>query len=198
MKQALTVLAGAAAVMAFTTRAAPQAAVTVRNAGTTGAPADHRSTSVGQDAFAEDREAIKAVMREFQESIRTHDLARMQSLFVNGKIVWVGAGHPESYRFYARSLPKMKQVDQVGAFQFLGDTSFARVPMEEQFFRPTIDTDGQVALASFDYLFRFNGAVSNWGREYWQLAKDGTSWKILHLLYSYNAIEVKPLPATYR
>jgi hypothetical protein len=40
--------------------------------------------------------------------------------------------------------------------------------------------------------------VSNWGREYWQLAKDGTSWKILHLLYSYNAIEVKPLPATYR
>lgn len=183
MRTRLLLLAGAAAATAVAGASPARRAIA--------APAP-------QDAFAEDREAIKAVMREFQESIRTHDLPRLRSLFWNGNIVWVSSGHPESYRFYARQLPSMKQVEQAGAYQYLGDTAFARVPMEEQFFRPTIDTDGQVALASFDYAFKFDGTVSNWGREYWQLAKVGTSWKILHLLYSYNATEVRPVPPTHR
>jgi hypothetical protein len=150
------------------------------------------------DPFSRDKESIKALMKSFQESIRTRNGAQMRKLFWNENIVWVGAGHPESHRFYQTLDPNIQQVEQGGAYQFLDDPIYQGIALEEVFFEPTIDTDGQVALASFNYVFKVNGAASNWGREYWQLAKVGSDWKILHLLYSYNAVEVKSVPPSLR
>jgi hypothetical protein len=43
-----------------------------------------------------------------------------------------------------------------------------------------------------------NGEASDGGREYWQLATVAPDWKIVHLLYSYNAVEVKPVPESFK
>ena len=40
---------------------------------------------------------------------------------------------------------------------------------EEEFANVKIDTDGEVASVSFDYVFLANGIKSNWGKELWQL-----------------------------
>ena len=122
----------------------------------------------------------------------------MPSGCLDENIVWVGAGHPDSFRFYQGQAPTLRQVQQGGAYELLGSAAFASRTLEELFFCPAIDTDGQVALASFDYVFKVDGAASNWGREYWQLAKAGPDWKIVHLMYSYNAVEVKPVPESFK
>ncbi len=161
-------------------------------------PSSGQATSCVDDSFREDKDAILAIMEDFQDAIRNQDAARMGSLFLDGNIVWVGAGHPESHQFYRGQDPTLRQVQQGGAYQLLGSPGFASQALEEVFFRPTIDTDGQVGLASFDYVFKVNGEASNWGREYWQLAKVGPDWKIVHLMYSYNAVEVKPVPESFK
>jgi ketosteroid isomerase-like protein len=161
-------------------------------------PTSNQTTPCGDDPYREDKDAILALMEDFQDAIRNQDPERMSSLFLDGNIVWVGAGHPESHRFYQGQDPTLRQVQQGGAYQLLGSPGFASQTLEEVFFRPTIDTDGQVGLASFDYVFKVNGEASNWGREYWQLAKVGPDWKIVHLIYSYHAVEVKPVPESFK
>ncbi len=173
-------------------RASEPAAGTRPNEGTDGC-----ATSDPADPFAADKAAILDVMTAFRQSIVEHDLEAMRGLFWNGQIVWVGAGHPDSWAYYQTLNPSIEQVQQGGAYQYLGNPSY-RNELEERFLCPTIDTDGQVATVLFDYVFLTDGAASNWGRESWQMVEVGAEWKILHLLYSYNAVEVAPVPDTLR
>jgi hypothetical protein len=40
--------------------------------------------------------------------------------------------------------------------------------------------------------------TTNWGAESWQLVKINNSWKIYNLMYTFNFLNVKPLPKSMK
>lgn len=55
---------------------------------------------------------------------------------------------------------------------------------EERISKLVIDTDGEIASASFDYAYVSDGKVTNWGREKWLLVRTEAGWKIFSVVYT--------------
>ncbi len=86
-------------------------------------------------------------------------------------------------------------VEDEGAYELLDDPRLAEIAIEERFYDPVIRTDGQIATVTFDYDFRAQGQIQNWGQESWQMVKTEAGWKILHLLFSVNLQLITPAPS---
>ncbi|MBP7081625.1 MAG: hypothetical protein KBA96_10970 [Rhodocyclaceae bacterium] len=54
----------------------------------------------------------------------------------------------------------------------------------ETFSGVQIDTDGEVASVSFDYVYLSNDTISNSGREKWLLVRTEQGWKIISVVYT--------------
>lgn len=146
----------------------------------------------------DDRAAILDVVKQFETAIQTKDSIKLKSLFFDKNIIWISVAHPESYSFVKQYDPKIKQIEQRGAYELLSDPQLKNVALAEVFLNPVIHSDGQVATATFDYAFKMNGQFTNWGKEGWHLVKENGNWKILHLVYSYNFVQVKPVPDLFK
>ena len=55
---------------------------------------------------------------------------------------------------------------------------------EEQIANLKVDTDGEIATASFDYAYLSDGKLSNWGKEQWLLVRTEQGWKIFSVVYT--------------
>jgi hypothetical protein len=66
----------------------------------------------------------------------------------------------------------------------------SKVTEEERFTNLRVDTDGEVASASFDYEYLAGGKQTNWGRELWLLVRTEQGWKIYSVIYTIR----DPLP----
>lgn len=65
---------------------------------------------------------------------------------------------------------------------------------EEKFYNVAIDHDHHFAKISFDYSFSLDGAIQNWGKEYWTLLKVGDGWKITSVLWTTNFQNIEQSP----
>lgn len=135
----------------------------------------------------QDTRAIEQLITQFKAALAAKDAAALTALFHEGRVVWLASGHPESRTFVAKRTGKPVPVIQnEGAIGLLDQARAANIAIEERFYSPTINSDGQIATLTFDYDFRANGAIQNWGRESWQLVKTDAGWRIVHLLFSYT------------
>lgn len=179
-----TTLAAAGALLA-TLSLAPMA-----SAQATDAPA-----TAGAEAHAEDHAAIHAVIHAFEEALKAKDKAAMQHLFYDDEVIWRSTLHPASHQAYETATGQTRPiVRNQGAYEMLDNPGLAAVAFEERFYNPRIFTDGQIASVYFQYDFRFNGAIQNWGDESWQMVKTPEGWKILALLFSANIQALFPAP----
>lgn len=55
---------------------------------------------------------------------------------------------------------------------------------EEEILDLTVDTDGEIATAAFNYRYLSAGALENFGREQWQLVRTEQGWKIFSVTYT--------------
>lgn len=146
---------------------------------------------------ASDSVAIRSVMKAFDNAIQNKDLPALTALFYDGKIVWRSTGFPQSRDFAAKISGKpVPEVEDQGAHELITDPRVQKLHLRETFGQPTIVTDGQLATVTFDYDFRVNDSVQNWGSESWQMAKTANGWKIVHLLFSYNVEQVQSMSLT--
>lgn len=146
-------------------------------------------------APSSDKQAIEEVITKFKAALVAKDKKGMAALFYNEKVVWLTSAHPATREALARMQGKPTPiVEEQGAYQFLDDPRIASIAIEERFYHPQILTDGQIATVVFDYDFRAQGAIQNWGQETWQMVKTETGWRILNLLFSANVQMVTPAP----
>lgn len=151
--------------------------------------------AAAQEATTEDRTAIEAVRTEFARAIEAKDLPAMQALFYDGQIEWRGALHPPTREAVGKMTGAPQPVvDKTGAHLFLNDPQFANIHLREGFGPMNIDTDGQLASATFNYAFYANDKLLNWGRENWQMVKTPEGWRILNLLFTATLTQVAPMP----
>jgi hypothetical protein len=62
---------------------------------------------------------------------------------------------------------------------------------EERFSNIQIDTDGEVASVSFDYVYLSDGRATNDGREKWLLVRTEQGWKITSVVYTIRLPEAR-------
>lgn len=139
--------------------------------------------------------AIRALMQQFDQAIQKKDLGALRDLFFEGRIVWRSTAHPSSRAMLERAGGRtVKAVEEQGAYEMLQDPRTASLAFRETFGEPAIVTDGQMASVTFNYDFRINDRIQNWGLENWQLAKVDNQWKIVSLLFSVRlqALEAAP------
>lgn len=79
---------------------------------------------------------------------------------------------------------KARQIPGNNFVSLIDEAVAAAEPREETFANVRIDTDGDIASASFDYAFIANGQTTNWGKEMWQLVRTEAGWKIFSVVYS--------------
>ncbi len=143
-----------------------------------------------------DEAAIHDVIDRFKAALVAKDKPGMANLFHEGNVVWLSSGHPSSRDAMARMTGEPAQiVEDEGAYELLDDPRLAEIAIEERFYDPVIRTDGQIATVTFDYDFRAQGQIQNWGQESWQMVKTEAGWKILHLLFSVNLQLITPAPS---
>lgn len=141
---------------------------------------------------------IHNLINEFKSAIKNKDSVALTNLFYDKKITWISVAHDKSFEYGKRLDPNSKEIQQSGAFELLNDPQLKGIGLEEKFYNINIFTDGKLATVVFDYKFLMGSTTTNWGAESWQLVKINNSWKIYNLMYTFNFLNVKPLPKSMK
>jgi hypothetical protein len=79
---------------------------------------------------------------------------------------------------------KARRIPANNFIALIDSVAASKVAEEEQISNVSIDTDGEVASASFDYAYFSDGRATNWGREHWELVRTEQGWKIYSVVYT--------------
>ncbi|SDF91459.1 Putative lumazine-binding [Pedobacter terrae] len=137
--------------------------------------------------FAAEKKEIQCVVSQFKESIIKKDSATFNGLFHENPVVWIGV-------VKNRSQQKRLEGNSANRKNYFKDTyqNFFHYIMEkggkeEKFEKIRIINDDVIASVSFNYSFREENTITNWGSEYWHLIKAEGKWKIVSIVYSYES-----------
>lgn len=130
------------------------------------------STSALANNTSPDIADIQRVMDNFHEAVVSHDGARLSALFIPEGSTWLNV---------LKSPAKVR----VGSYQdFAKFVSTTKSALNPQHSHIKIHTDGTIASAYFDFVFKIDGKVENTGSETWQLVKGPDGWRIAAITYS--------------
>jgi hypothetical protein len=148
-------------------------------------------TSVPRSHGAEtDVVAVKQVVESFRVAILKKDKPAYMDLFFSSKpeeIGWQAVVEDARLEVIRRDRPQAIKARRIPTNNFVGliDSVVAsKTTEEEQISALSVDTDGEVASASFDYVYLSDGRATNWGREQWQLVRTERGWKIYSVVYT--------------
>jgi len=145
-------------------------------------------------AFAQTKDeiAIRTMMDDFMNCIKTRDEAKFVSLFQD-PVIWTGVYTDRTFKKVVTEYPdeKIYFTDNYKAFI----KSFKDNKSEEKFDNVKIIQDGSIASANFDYSFWHDDKMLNWGKEIWTLMKTDGKWKITSVSFSMDLTKYYPQPS---
>jgi len=139
---------------------------------------------------AADIAALQQVVQAFQTAIIDKDKARFLGLFFSDRpeqVTWQAVVDDASLATIQKTRPqaiKARYRPDNHVVAFIDGVVASPVREEETFSDVRIDTDGEVASVSFDYVYRSDGKASNSGREKWLLVRTEQGWKITAVVYT--------------
>lgn len=139
-----------------------------------------------------DEIAIRKVMDDFMECIKTRDEAQYLSLFQE-PVLWTGIYKDRTQVKRSEKNPKLEAYFADDYKDFI--RSFEDNKSEEKFDNIQIIEDGSIASANFDYSFWYDGKMENWGKEIWTLMKINGVWKITSVTFSMDLTQYYPQPS---
>ena len=120
---------------------------------------------------------VKQVVEAFRTALIAKDKARYMALFFSDQpeqIGWQFVSEDTRLAHIRQSKPDAIKARRIPANNFVSliDGAIAAAkPWEETVDNLRVDTDGEIATATFDYRFLEGGQATNWGRESWQLVR---------------------------
>lgn len=130
---------------------------------------------------------LRGVIETFRTSIIRKDKAAFLALFHKGPVVWQGV---DSDALVAKSERPASSDAKVAIdparnpLSFIEDIANEAERSEEKFDNVVIDTDGDVASITFDFIYLLNDRPINVGKESWHLVRSESGWKIMSVIYS--------------
>lgn len=139
---------------------------------------------------AEDLVAVRQVVETFRTSIIQKNKAAFMGLFFSDKpeaITWQAVVDDPSLERIRTTRPqaiKARHRPENNFVSFIDGIVASRDHEEETFSDIQVDTDGEVASVSFDYVYLSNAKPTNGGREKWLLVRTEQGWKIISVVYT--------------
>jgi hypothetical protein len=137
-----------------------------------------------------DATAIRQVIETFRTALIHKDKPTYMSLFFSDQpqdIGWQFVSEDKRLVHIRKTKPDAIKARKIPTNNFVGmiDGIVAtKEPREETFSNLTIDSDGEIGSASFDYTYLADGKKINWGKESWQLVRTEGGWKIFSVVYT--------------
>ena len=151
----------------------------------TGCGSVPRKPDVNRDTLA-----VKQVVEDFRMAILNKDKTSYMGLFFSSKpedIVWQAVVDDAKLAKIRLDRPQAVKARHIPTNNFVAliDTVVAsKASEEERISNVQVDTDGEIASASFDYAYLSDGKVTNWGKEQWLLVRTEQGWKIVSVVYT--------------
>jgi ketosteroid isomerase-like protein len=143
--------------------------------------------SLPAHAAPADEAGIREVVASFGQAIIKRDKPAFLKLFLSPDVTWQSVLSDASLARLKEKKPeavKAKYREDRNAVSFIDGIVASEKSSEETFDNVRIDTDGDVAVVTFDYAFLADGQKTNWGKECWLLVRTEDGWKITTLAYS--------------
>lgn len=128
--------------------------------------------------------AINQVVEQFKAAIIAHDGKTLSSLFLQDHNSWLSVADEAFWTAVKAKKPGASKVVPSTWKKFAEFVQTEKKPIEEQFYRVRIDTNGTVGAVWFDFDFVVDGKVTNRGSESWQMVRAENGWKISSMLFS--------------
>jgi ketosteroid isomerase-like protein len=134
-----------------------------------------------------DEAGIRKVVASFGQAIIQRDKPAFLKLFLSPGVTWQSVLSDNTLARLKKKKPeavKAKYRQDRNAESFIDGVVASKKTSEETFDNIRIDTDGDVAVVTFDYTFLSDGHKTNWGKECWLMVRAEDGWKITTLAYS--------------
>lgn len=134
--------------------------------------------------------AVRQVVETFRTSIIQKNKAAFMGLFFSDRpeaITWQAVVDDPSLERIRATRPqaiKARHRPDNNFVAFIDRIVANSDPEEETFSDIQVDTDGEVASVSFDYVYLSNAKPMNSGREKWLLVRTERGWKIISVVYT--------------
>lgn len=134
--------------------------------------------------------AVKQLVEAFRLSILNKDKTAYMSLFFSSRpedIGWQAVVDDAKLAKIRRERPQAIKARPIPSNNFVALIDMvvaSKTAEEERLSNLSIDTDGEIASASFDYAYLSDGKVTNWGKEQWLLVRTEQGWKIFSIVYT--------------
>ena len=134
--------------------------------------------------------ALQQVAESFRTSIINKDKTTFMSLFFSDKpeeVTWQSVVDDPSLDAIKLTRPqaiKARRRPDNNFVAFIDGVVASEGRAEEKFSDIRIDTDGEVASVSFDYVYISGQKATNSGREKWLLVRTEQGWKITSVVYT--------------
>ncbi len=134
--------------------------------------------------------AVKQVVEDFSLAILNKDKPAYMRLFFSARPEDIGWQAVVDDAKLAKI--RLERPQAIKARHIPGNNFVALIDMvvastmseEERVSNVQVDTDGEIASASFDYAYLSDGKVTNWGKEQWLLVRTEQGWKIVSVVYT--------------
>lgn len=134
---------------------------------------------------AETRAEVRAVLGAFRRAIITKDEAGFLALFNAGPVVWqsVDSAAARSARGVPDREPAFRDPDKTPQ-SFIRNIAATPARIDETMSNIRVDSDGEIATASFDFVYSRDQRPTNHGLEAWHLVRTGAGWRIISVVWS--------------
>jgi hypothetical protein len=151
---------------------------------------------------------LQEVVEVFRNSIIKKDKAAFSNLFFSNKpelVTWQAVVDDPSLATIKSTRPeavKARHRPDNNFVAFIDGIVASKDAEEETFSDVQIDTDGEIASISFDYVYLSKSKPTNNGREKWLLVRTEQGWKIVSVVYTIrlprraSGAHVRPAHAT--
>lgn len=138
--------------------------------------------------------AMTKVITDFKESITQKDSIRFDSLFFSESVSFTGIMSKKTEWSIKKDYPNFQGIAVSNHKSFIHDICKTPKKQEERFYNIILVSDVVIGAISFDYAFYSDGKMFQWGKEKWNLAKDGENWLITDVVYSIHFPDIEPFP----
>jgi hypothetical protein len=142
------------------------------------------------NGYATDFAALNNIVNAFRMAIEKKDKSLFMSLFHSDnpeRITWQAVVDDSALADIQKSRPhaiKARYRPDNNFVSFIDGIVNDKDALEEELSDVKIDTDGEIASISFDYVYLKNKVMSNYGREKWLLVRTEQGWKITSVVYT--------------
>jgi hypothetical protein len=122
----------------------------------------------------QDKQEIKDLIDKFSEGIKQQDKAKITSMFLYAEAPFVSI----------LPLEDGQKTDQSTVDRFAELVISQQQNPSEEYANLKIDIVDTTAVAKFDYDFRLDNKILNYGHEVWTLVKTSQGWKVVSVIWS--------------